>query len=70
MEVKENLEGYSRLGIEAFAAVAKSWIGDDSGSRRKSPRKNRGSLVISQVLDDTAAFERMLRNLRDFLTVA
>jgi TetR/AcrR family transcriptional repressor of lmrAB and yxaGH operons len=64
-------EGYSRLGIESLAAVAKEAGSATTQARAEEARvKIEGSLVISRILDDTAAFERTLRNLRDFLTFA
>jgi hypothetical protein len=71
--VKETLRGLLKAWIEAFMTIAREAGLTAAQARLRAEEavvKIEGSLVIARVLNDKAAFERTLRQLPDFLTVA
>jgi AcrR family transcriptional regulator len=70
-EVKEALQGILRAWIEAFTAVARAAGLTPAQARQRAEEavmQIQGSLVISRVFDDTAAFRKTLKQLPNFLT--
>lgn len=72
-EVREALRGTVQAWIEAFATVAREGGLTAAHARIRAEEalvRVEGALVISRVLGETASFERTLKQLPDFLTVA
>ena len=72
-EVKEVLRGTLQSWIDAFAAVARESGLTAAHARIRAEEaivRVEGALVISRVLGETASFEKTLKQLPEFLTVA
>jgi AcrR family transcriptional regulator len=72
-EVKEVLRGTLQSWLDAFTAVAKEGGLTAAQAHIRAEEaivRVEGALVFSRVLGETASFERTLKQLPDFLTVA
>jgi TetR/AcrR family transcriptional regulator, lmrAB and yxaGH operons repressor len=72
-EVKEVLRGTLQAWLDAFTAVAREGGLTVAHARIRAEEaiaRIEGALVISRVLGESASFERTLKQLPDFLTVA
>jgi TetR/AcrR family transcriptional regulator, lmrAB and yxaGH operons repressor len=72
-EVKEVLRGTLQGWLDAFASVAREGGLTAAHARLRAEEaiaRIEGALVVSRVLGENASFERTLKQLPDFLTVA
>lgn len=72
-DVRKTLRGLLQAWIEAFTSISKEAGLTTAQARLRAEEalvRIEGSLVLSRVLNDTVAFEKTLKQLPDFLTVA